>query len=202
MSSTKVLQVHTIVLIKIGSFQERLVMVADKQVTSIEQADVKKRHLSDDDDDVSPTSTKAKKGRPKKGSKRTKVLNDGTENLDTPVLHVTARKVKDSVQEISPFENVLTYKCNSCTKRSQDVKRIETHLREGHPGRNQAESGYKILSRDQVVDSLTKFVAGRDGDQNNQFACFYCEVNTHGKIIIAIQVTLKHYFCKKCFHFL
>jgi len=160
-------------------------VASNKQLT-----DAKKRHLSDvidDDMDVEPTSTKPKKGRQKKGPKRSKTFSDSTMSqhfevigIDSPAVAVPSRKPKDfSVQEISPFEAVLTYKCQFCTKRSQDVKRIEDHLREEHPGRDQAESGFKILSRDQVVDSLTKFVAGRNGDQNNQFACYYCEVNSY-----------------------
>ena len=102
----------------------------------------------------------------------------------------TSRKIKDfSVQEISPFENVPTYKCALCSKRSQDVKKIEQHLRvehstwsgssmENEAGKNHFESGYKTLTRDQVVDLLTMSMASsHEHTTESKFICFYCEVN-------------------------
>jgi hypothetical protein len=100
---------------------------------------------------------------------------------------VAGRKNKDfSVQEISPFENVPTYKCTLCSKRSQDLTKIEEHLRVEHStwsssvktGENQFESGYKTLTRDQVVDLLTMSTASsHEHSTESKFICYYCEVN-------------------------
>jgi len=45
---------------------------------------------------------------------------------------------------------VRTYKCEFCSKRCQDLERMERHLREEHPNKDQKEAGFKILTRDQV----------------------------------------------------
>ena len=83
-----------------------------------------------------------------------------------------------AVQETSLFEQTPTYKCQYCPKRTQNLERIERHLKAEHSERavllrsgNIEENdqnkdsqslkdqvnpiGYKILSRDQVVDMLT-----------------------------------------------
>ena len=81
-----------------------------------------------------------------------------------------------AIQEISHFEQTPTYRCQYCPKRTQNLERIERHLKSEHPERSLPSSGlnqehedtkekttnptehypgYRILSRDQVVDMLT-----------------------------------------------
>ena len=75
-----------------------------------------------------------------------------------------------SVMEISPFERVPTYKCQYCSKRSNILEKLETHLKVDHPNAAQ-DPGYKIMTRDQVVDMLTLNLASNAGD----FICYFCD---------------------------
>ena len=68
----------------------------------------------------------------------------------------------------------------------QELVNIERHLRSEHSSRsgcgeeekNDIESGYKILIRDQVVDLLTMSSTSSHDDHSTEakFICFYCEV--------------------------
>ena len=155
--------------------------------------DARKRRISGSDDVVDATVPKLTKKRgPKKGQKRLKTesatsvpdpfkfVNDyqaGSVVLDAATPATSGRKSKDfSIQEISPFENTKTFKCQFCSKRSQYQEKIERHLAEDHPNRDQNEPGFKVLTRDQVVDLVTNSSSSRDGQLTNQFACYYCEV--------------------------
>lgn len=80
-----------------------------------------------------------------------------------------------NVMEISPFEAVPTYKCQYCSKRSNTLERIERHLKAEHTSRSEDELGYKVLTRDQVVDILTLTLVTNNSNCNSDFICFYCE---------------------------
>lgn len=193
------------------TFQERIALLASGQhkpeSSNETSTDLKKRKLSDSADEESPTSNKPKKRGPKvkkmgKAGKmkiisdsyvKPEVEQDETVLMNAPSVietSVPCRKNKDfSVQEISPFENVPTYKCTFCSKRSQDLKKIEQHLRTEHStrsgssenetGENNFESGYKTLTRDQVVDLLTMSATSSHDEHSTEskFICYYCEVN-------------------------
>ncbi len=73
-------------------------------------------------------------------------------------------------QEISPFEHVPTFKCQYCSKRSQNQERIERHLKSEHPNQTAL---YKTMTRDQVVDLLTLVLVSPNSE--NDFICFYCD---------------------------
>ena len=79
-----------------------------------------------------------------------------------------------NVMEISPFEQVSTYKCQYCSKRSNILEKLEIHLKVDHSNKNSEEQGYKILTRDQVVDLLTLNLTSTTGE-GAQFICYYCE---------------------------
>ena len=97
------------------------------------------------------------------------------------------------VAEISPFERVPTYKCQYCPKRTQSLERIERHLAAEHSkdkaGSEGEESGYRVLTRDQVVDiltlqrqkrqssssSLATKLATLGGAFQTDYVCFYCD---------------------------
>ena len=78
-----------------------------------------------------------------------------------------------NVMEISPFERVPTYKCQYCSKRSNILEKMDTHLKVDHANIKVSEEslGYKVLTRDQVVDMLTLNLASRTGD----FICYFCD---------------------------
>ena len=98
---------------------------------------IKKRKLSSEDSDE--TSRPKKRGKKKlllKKMKGTKTMKMSHQNLDSisndfevpldktvPMISVesnSVRKAKDfSIQEISPFEHIPTFKCQYCSKRSQ-----------------------------------------------------------------------------------
>ena len=118
-----------------------------------------------------------------------------------------------AIQETSLFEQTPTYKCQYCPKRTQNLERIERHLKAEHSERavllrsgNIEENdqnkdsqplkdqinplGYKLLSRDQVVDMLTLRVPVPSLDPSSQtfsddapvhsnlqsdYICFYCD---------------------------
>ena len=58
------------------------------------------------------------------------------------------RALEARVKEISPFESTPTFKCVFCPKRSQRRERMERHVAQEHPGRDE-QPGYKQMSRDQ-----------------------------------------------------
>ena len=58
------------------------------------------------------------------------------------------RALEARVMEISPFESTPTFKCVFCPKRSQQRERMERHVAQEHPGRDE-QPGYKQMSRDQ-----------------------------------------------------
>lgn len=176
-------------------WQERQAMVESGQhkLTNVQSDAAIKRRLSDDDVDTVAPKVMKKRG-PKKGSKRSKTesstsisdpfkffddFQNGAVVLDAVPLTTSGRKPKDfSIQEISPFENAQTFKCQFCSKRSQYQEKIERHLLEDHPNRDKNEPGFKVMTRDQVVDLVTNSSSSRDGQQTNQFACYYCEVRS------------------------
>ena len=81
--------------------------------------------------------------------------------------------------EISPFEAVPTYKCGFCSKRTNSLEKIETHLKVEH-GKDLQESNYKILTRDQVVDMLTLNLASTASE--GCYLCYYCDYDVIGSI--------------------
>ncbi len=143
--------------------------------TQVDAETSKKRLLSESDDNMS-TGTLSKPG--KKGAKKFKATklakakpNSNSEIRKPEVIElseppvgpviieqpVVSRKSKDlfKVHEISPFEHVLTYKCQFCSKRSQYPEKIERHLKEEHSARSVEDenifgAGFKTLTRDQV----------------------------------------------------
>ena len=86
-----------------------------------------------------------------------------------------------------------TYKCQYCPKRTQSLERIERHLTAEHSkdkaGSEDGESGYRVLTRDQVVDiltlqrqkrqssssSLASKLATLGGAFQTDYVCFYCD---------------------------
>ena len=97
-----------------------------------------------------------------------------------------------AVQESSNFEQSPTYKCQFCPKRTQSFERIERHLKSEHSERslNDSQLGYRILSRDQVVDMLTLRLptqsSSSDSSQTTEssqihsyleadYICYYCD---------------------------
>ena len=91
-----------------------------------------------------------------------------------------------NVMEISPFEQVPTYKCQYCSKRTNILEKMETHLKIEHANRNTTSNnpesgngsevaGYKKLTRDQVVDMLTLNLTATNSEGVAQFICYYCE---------------------------
>ena len=171
---------------------------------------VKARNNDENQSENNPINPKKRKGRPlggkgkkakKKGVKRK--LSDLEVIEEIPVVQPTARSNEEilspealpkpmetaekplNVMEISPFERVPTYKCQYCSKRSNILEKMDTHLKVDHANIKLSEEnqGYKILTRDQVVDMLTLNLASRTGD----FICYFCddvvgsinEVKTH-----------------------
>ena len=171
---------------------------------------VKARNSDENQSENNPINPKKRKGRPlggkgkkakKKGVKRK--LSDLEVIEEIPVVQPTARSNEEilspealpkpmetaekplNVMEISPFERVPTYKCQYCSKRSNILEKMDTHLKVDHANIKLSEEnqGYKILTRDQVVDMLTLNLASRTGD----FICYFCddvvgsinEVKTH-----------------------
>ena len=64
------------------------------------------------------------------------------------------RALEARIMEISPFEATPTFKCGFCPKRSQNRERMERHVAQEHPRRQEGEgqeqpAGYKQMSRDQ-----------------------------------------------------
>ena len=59
------------------------------------------------------------------------------------------RALEARVMEISPFESAPTFKCVFCPKRSQRRERMERHVAQEHPGRDEQQPGYRQMSRDQ-----------------------------------------------------
>ena len=91
-----------------------------------------------------------------------------------------------NVMEISPFEQVPTYKCQYCSKRTNILEKMETHLKIEHANKNTTSNnpesgngseiaGYKKLTRDQVVDMLTLNLTATNSEGVAQFICYYCE---------------------------
>ena len=93
--------------------------------------------------------------------------------------------------EISPFEQVPTYKCQYCSKRTNILEKMDTHLKIEHANKNTTNpetgtgttsagssdivSGFKKLTRDQVVDMLTLNLTSTNSEGVAQFICYYCE---------------------------
>ena len=109
-----------------------------------------------------------------------------------PSENVSTSEPALKVAEISPFERVPTYKCQYCPKRTQSLERIERHLAAEHSkegkGLSEDESGYRVLTRDQVVDiltlqrqkrqsssSLASKLATLGGAFQTDYVCFYCD---------------------------
>ena len=159
---------------------------------------VKARNNDENQSENNPINPKKRKGRPlggkgkkakKKGVKRK--LSDLEVIEEIPVVQPTARSNEEilspealpkpmetaekplNVMEISPFERVPTYKCQYCSKRSNILEKMDTHLKVDHANIKLSEEnqGYKILTRDQVVDMLTLNLASRTGD----FICYFCD---------------------------
>ena len=79
-----------------------------------------------------------------------------------------------NVMEISPFEQVPTYKCQYCSKRTNILERVEIHMKIEHPNKSPDDIGYKTLTRDQVVDLLTLNLTSKTSE-GAQFICYFCE---------------------------
>ena len=107
-----------------------------------------------------------------------------TENIST----ISSSPAVQKVAEISYFEQALTYLCQYCPRRTQNLQRIERHLKSEHSARTvsgEDNLGYKILTRDQVVDMLTLHRTSSStsslsnfemsGSFQNDYICFYCD---------------------------
>ena len=174
----------------------------------------RKRLQSSSQSDGEPQQPVAKVGK-KRGRKRkgTEEGNSTKSNKTTPLTvapatatshvknsNLTATPPSESVStsepalkvaEISPFERVPTYKCQYCPKRTQSLERIERHLTAEHSkdkAGSEDESGYRVLTRDQVVDiltlqrqkrqsssSLASKLATLGGAFQTDYVCFYCD---------------------------
>ena len=80
----------------------------------------------------------------------------------------------EKIREVSLFESQLTYKCQWCSKRTNDLDKMETHLKIDHPNRTIADdnAGYKTMTRDQVIDMITlNLTSTIEGG----FICYFCE---------------------------
>ena len=128
----------------------------------------------------------------KKTGKKRKIdasdKNDAMENVTTASISATVTNLEPTIMkqteqhvipekplnimEISPFENKLTYKCQSCSKRTNDLDKIETHLKLEHPTRVLDNAGYKIMTRDQIIDMLTMNLTSTN---EGGFICYFCE---------------------------
>jgi len=80
-------------------------------------------------------------------------------------------KTVDSQSENSPFENIKTFMCTYCPKRSQCLEKIQRHLQTAHP---KEAVEYRELTRDQVVAIITRDQTNY-GSGNLEYKCFYCE---------------------------
>ena len=111
-------------------------------------------------------------------SKKINLISQITANPLNPLLTPMDPSEKPlSIMEISPFESHLTYKCQYCSKRTNDLEKIDTHLKIDHPNKvvntSEDQMGYKIMSRDQVVDMLTHNLAAMANIA--AFICYFCE---------------------------
>ena len=95
-----------------------------------------------------------------------------------------------SAVEISPFENVKSFMCGHCPKRSQNLERIKRHHTECHAEKSLE---FQELTRDQVVTIITSDQYAATGD--NQYKCFYCqeigtilELQEHTELLHHLQV--------------
>lgn len=78
------------------------------------------------------------------------------------------------IMEISPFESVITYKCQLCSKRSNCFEKLETHLKVEHGKATIEQHHYKTMTRDQVVDMLTLNLSS-NANENFGFICYHCD---------------------------
>ena len=132
----------------------------------------------------SPTIKKKGKPGPKKGSKRKPKVNamepapkelrlletslnismDLTDSIDTtPVQELQKRS------DQSPFEHRPSYMCEHCPRRSQNLEKLQNHVKQEHGD----TGGWRQIGRDQVVVIITS-----DQYQNHSSAsykCFYCQ---------------------------
>ena len=91
--------------------------------------------------------------------------------------------ISSNILEISPFERNLTYKCSSCSKRTNCLEKMETHIKIEHPNRiivldsdnpgsKPDNAGYKTMTRDQVIDMIT---LNANSSNKGGFICYFCE---------------------------
>jgi hypothetical protein len=91
--------------------------------------------------------------------------------------------ISSNILEISPFERNLTYKCSSCSKRTNCLEKMETHIKLEHPNRiivldsdnpgsKPDNAGYKTMTRDQVIDMIT---LNANSSNKGGFICYFCE---------------------------
>ena len=135
--------------------------------------------------------TKKKRGTPgsKRGRKRKiDILNEEThepqdssvDDFDANILK--AEKALEALEtavpsipvltpiENSPFESQKTYMCFYCSRRSQNLEKIQRHHSEKH--KNEPFE-FQELTRDQVVNIITSDQS--HGTTDSEYKCFYCQ---------------------------